>query len=201
MRHFITLSRAVSLTVCVAGLLAGGCSAVAAQVPRGQTTVAPDQGVAMGRLSFIARRKIAVERFELTAVQVPDGKKFLIQFTPDGAPEDGDGGSFFVSLPPGQYRLTEWVATGKNQQWSGEDIGLAMEVMSETVVCVGALFVKPLERQKFSLVEQPISGDTVVRDECPALTELLRQRSPALAEAPVVRIARRVDRRASRGGV
>jgi hypothetical protein len=35
-------------------------------------------------------------------------------------------------------------------------------------------------------------GEVAVRDQCPALTELLRRRSPALALEPVVRIARRV---------
>jgi hypothetical protein len=174
----------------IVAAVTAGCSAVATQLPAGQESLPPDSGAAIGRLSFItARKKIAVEHFELAAVQVPDGKKFKIQFTPDGAPENG--GSFFVSLPPGQYRLTEWLATAGDQQWAGADIGLAIEVVSGQVVCVGALFVRPHERRRFSLAEEAPS-DTMVRDECAALTELLRQRSPGLAETPVVRIARRV---------
>jgi hypothetical protein len=173
--------------------LVSGCAAVTGQLPSGQDSLPADSGAAIGRLAFItSRRKIAVEKFEMTAVQVPSGKKTRIQFKPDGAPEDG--GSFFVSLPPGQYRLTEWLATAGDQQWAGEDIGLAIEVVSGQVACVGALFVKPQERRRFSLAEEPPS-ETIVRDECPALTELLRQRSPALGEAPVVRIARRVSTR------
>jgi hypothetical protein len=173
-----------------------GCSAVATQVPTGQTVVQAGSGIAMGRLSFITtRRKIAVERFELVAVQAPGGKKFQIEFTPDGAPEDG--GSFFVSLPAGQYRLTEWMATAGDQQWAGEDVGLAMDVVGGQVVCVGALFVVPHERRRFSMAEEAPS-ETRVHDECPALTELLRRRAPALAAEPVVRIARRVSR--PRGG-
>jgi hypothetical protein len=169
-----------------------GCSAVATQLPEGQESLPPDRGLAMGRLSFITtRQKIAVERFELAAVQVPGGKKFKIQFAPDGAPEDG--GSFFVSLPAGQYRLTEWVATAGDHQWAGPDVGLAIDVVSGQVVCVGAMFVKPYERRRFTLAEET-PGNTVVRDECESLTELLRQRSPALAGTPVVRIARRVTR-------
>jgi hypothetical protein len=175
--------------------LAAGCTAVAPQLPSGRDGLPPQSGAAFGRMSFIRTRdKIAVERFELAAVRVPGGKKFRIQFTPDGAPEDG--GSFFVSLPAGQYRLTEWVATAGNQQWAGEDVGLAIDVPSGQVVCVGALFVRPRERRRFSL-EDETPSDTVVRDECPALTALLRQRSPSLAETPVVRIARRVARRRS----
>jgi hypothetical protein len=186
--------RQQTLIAPVLGLIAG-CSAVAAQLPAGQSALPPDSGAAIGRLSFItSRRKIAVEKFEMTAVQVPGGQKFRIQFTPDGAPEDG--GSFFVSLPAGQYRLTEWLASAGDQQWAGQDIGLAIEVVSGQVACVGALFVKPHERRRFTLAEEE-PAETVVRDECPALTELLRQRSPALADAPVVRIARRV---VSRGG-
>jgi len=170
--------------------LVAGCGAVAAQVPGGQKSLPPDSGAAIGRLSFITgRQKIAVEKFELTAVQVPSGDKTRIEFTPDGAPEDG--ASFFVSLPAGQYRLTKWRATGGDQQWEGEDIGVAIELVTGKVVCVGALFVKPNERRRFNLSEEA-PADTIVRDECPALTELLRQRSPALAETPVVRIARRV---------
>jgi hypothetical protein len=175
--------------------LTAGCSAVAAQLPAGQESLPADSGAAIGRLSFITtKRKIAVERFELQAVQVPDGKKFKIQFTPDGAPENG--GSFFVSLPAGTYRLTGWLATAGDQQWAGEDIGMAIEVVAGEVVCVGAMFVKPFERRRFSLAEEEPS-QTMVRDECPALTELLRKRSPALAEVPVVRIARRVSRNGS----
>jgi hypothetical protein len=176
-------------------LLVAGCSAVASQLPAGQQALPPDTGAAFGRLSFITvRQKIAVEKFELTAVQVPDGKKFRIQFAPDGAPEDG--ASFFISLPAGQYRLTEWLASAGDRQWAGDDIGMAIDVVSGQVVCVGALFVKPHERRRFTLSEDSPS-ETMVRDECPALTEQLRHRSPALAETPVVRIARRVSRRAS----
>jgi hypothetical protein len=167
-----------------------GCSVIATQVPPGDQGLPADSGAAIGRLSFITvKRKIAVERFELAAVQLPDGKKFKIQFTPDGDPEDG--GSFFVTLPAGQYRLTQWVATAGDKQWAGADTGLAIEVVSGQVVCVGALFVKPYERRRFTLAED-LPPETVVRDECPALTERLRQRSPGLADAPVVRIARRV---------
>jgi hypothetical protein len=179
----------------LAVLLGAGCSVVASQLPTTQQSLPADSGAAIGRLSFInTRHKIAVERFELAAVQVPSGKKFRIQFTPDGAPEDG--GSFFVSLPAGQYRLTEWVATAGDQQWAGADTGLAIDVGGGEVVCVGALFVKPFQRRRFSLAEETPT-DTMVRDECPALTELLRQRSPALTEPPVVRMARRVVTRLS----
>lgn len=182
-------------TFALIGLIGCGCSAVATQLPADGAGLPPDSGAAIGRLGFITtRRKIAVERFELAAVQVPGGRKYKIQFTPDGAPEDG--GSFFVSLPAGQYRLTEWLATAGNQQWAGDDIGLAIEVVSGQVVCVGALFVLPQERRRFTLGEEAPS-DAMVRDECPALTAQLRQRSPALADAPVVRIARRVSRRGS----
>jgi hypothetical protein len=169
--------------------LAAGCTTVAAGLTPGQARIPGDSGVAIGRLSFITSRKIAVERFELAAVQVPGGKKFKIQFTPDGAPEDG--GSFFVSLPAGQYRLVEWMASAGSRQWAGDDVGLSMEIMPGRVVCVGALLVKPLEHRRFTLGEEN-GGETKVRDECPALTELLRRRSPTLAEEPVVRIARRV---------
>jgi hypothetical protein len=173
-------------------VLVVGCTAVATQLPSDQQRLPPDTGAAIGRLSFITvRRKIAVEKFELTAVQVPDGKKFRIQFVPDGAPEDG--GSFFVSLPAGIYRLTQWMATAGDQQWAGDDIGMAIDVVSGQVVCVGSLFVKPHERRRFTLAED-VPTQTMVRDECPAIADLLRQRSPALAEAPVVRIARRVSR-------
>jgi hypothetical protein len=185
------------LALSVALLLGAGCSAVATQLPSGQQALSPESGAAIGRLSFInTRRKIAVERFELAAVQVGSGKKFRIQFAPDGAPENG--GSFFVSLPAGQYRLTEWLATAGDQQWAGADIGLAIDVVGGEVVCVGALFVKPNERRRFSLDDEAPS-ETMVRDECPALTELLRQRSPALTDAPVVRIARRVVTRRAGG--
>jgi hypothetical protein len=195
MREPFPNSTAAGLAVAL--LLSAGCSVVASQLPRGQQALPADSGAAIGRLSFItSRRKIAVERFELAAVQVGSGKKFRIQFTPDGAPEDG--GSFFVSLPAGQYRLTEWLATAADQQWSGADTGLAIDVVGGEVVCVGALFVKPNERRRFSLDEEAPS-QTMVRDECPALTELLRQRSPALAEAPVVRMARRVVTRSTGG--
>jgi hypothetical protein len=194
---FSNTVRATLARVALAAALLGGCSVVASQLPSGQQALPADSGAAIGRLSFInTRRKIAVERFELAAVQVGSGKKFRIQFTPDGAPENG--GSFFVSLPAGQYRLTEWLATAGDQQWAGADTGLAIDVVVGQVVCVGALFVKPNERRRFSLDEEA-PAETTVRDECPALTELLRRRSPALAEAPVVRIARRVVSRQAGG--
>jgi hypothetical protein len=178
------------LTALVLAVLTSGCTAVAASVVPGQLRVPDDSGIAMGRLAFINQhRKIAVQRFELAAVQVPGGRKFKIQFGPDSEPEDG--GSFFVTLPAGQYRLVEWMATAGDHQWAGDDVGLSMEVVAGRVVCVGSLFVRPQEHRRFTMAEE-LSGDTKVRDECPALTELLRQRSPALAEEPVVRIARRV---------
>jgi hypothetical protein len=171
-------------------IVTSGCTTLAANVVPGQARVPDDSGIAMGRLAFINQhRKIAVERFELAAVQVPGGKKFKIQFTPDGAPEDG--GAFFVTLPAGQYRLVEWMATGGGRQWAGDDVGLAMEVVAGRVVCVGSLMVRPQEHQRFTMNEE-LSGETKVVDECPALTEQLRQRSPTLADEPVVRIARRV---------
>ena len=179
-------------TAFALAILLTGCTSVAAQLVPGQSRVPDDSGIAMGRLSFITQReKIAVERFELAAVQVPGGKKFKIEFTPDGSPEDG--GSFFVSLPAGQYRLVEWMASAGQQQWAGDDVGLAMDVMPGRVVCVGALFVRPRVHRRFTMSDES-TGDTVVRDECGALTEMLRRRSPALAEEPVVRIARRVAR-------
>jgi hypothetical protein len=171
--------------------LTAGCTAVATSVPPDQQSIPASSGVVVGRLGFVARKKIALQHFQLAAVQVPDGDRYWIH----ALPGEEDAGSFFVSLPPGHYRLTEWQAQAKEGQWGGEDIGLAMEVMPGQAVCVGALYFHPRERS-FSL-EKAEEPPPLVRDECEALGEQLRQRSPALSRAALVRVAQPVARRRS----
>ena len=171
-----------------------GCTSVAAAVGPEQRSVAPGTGIAIGRLGFVARRKMALQQFRLAAVQVPDGDRFWIHASPGG--EASEAGSFFVTLPPGRYRLTEWAATAADSEWGGEDAGLAIEVVPGQVVCVGALYLHPRERQLLQL-EKAEDPPAVVRDECDALGEMFRQRSPRLARAAVVRVAQLVSRRRS----
>jgi hypothetical protein len=174
--------------------LALGCTSVATSVPPDQKGIPASGGIVMGRLGFVARKKMTADKFQLAAVQVPDGDRYWIHARLDG--ETDEAGSFFVTLPPGHYRLTQWTATGGNTEWAGEDVGLAIEVMSGEAVCVGALYVHPRERQMFRL-EQAEDPPAVVRDECEALGTLLRQRSPALVRAALVKVAQPVSRRRS----
>jgi hypothetical protein len=178
----------------VLAALASGCTAVATTVPPDQKSIPASSGIVLGRLGFIARKKMALQKFQLAAVQVPDGDRYWIHARLDG--ETDEAGSFFVSLPPGHYRLTEWNASAGSTEWAGEDAGLAIEVMPGEAVCVGALYLHPRERQLFRL-EQAEEPPALVRDECEALGELLHQRSPALARAALVKVAQPVSRRRS----
>ena len=185
-----------------AGLLVGvalsgaACTTVAPTVRRNQRTLPADEGLAIGRLAFGTRRAIVAQSFELTAVQVPGGKTFRIQFAADGGAAAG-GAPFFVRLPAGQYRLTRWLAAIGDKEWGDDDTGLAVDIVSGEVACVGALYVQPRERQKFTLEPGKDSLEAAVRDECEVLGEQLKQRSPRLEHAPVVRLARLVSRRES----
>jgi hypothetical protein len=152
-----------------------------------------DGGIVVGRLGFVAKKKISLQQFRLAAVQVPDGDRYWIHALPG---EGDEVGSFFVSLPPGHYRLTEWQASAADGAWAGEDAGLAIEVLAGQAVCVGALYLHPRERQMFRL-EQGQEPPTVVRDECEALGEAFRQRSPSLTRAALVKVAQPVSRRRS----
>jgi hypothetical protein len=174
-------------------VVATGCTTVASTVPRNQKTIPDDSGIVVGRLGFVARKQMALKQFRLAAVQVPDGTRYWIHGLPDGGEE---AGSFFVSLPPGHYRLTEWLATAADGEWAGEDAGLAIEVLSGQAVCVGAMYMHPRERQMFRL-ENGQEPPTLVRDECEALGELFRQRSPSLTRGALVKVAHPVSRRGS----
>jgi hypothetical protein len=174
--------------------LATGCTTVAATVPADQKSIPAGSGIVLGRLGFVARKKMNLETFQLAAVQVPDGDLYWIHARLDG--ESEQAGSFFVSLPPGHYRLTQWNASAGSTAWAGDDAGLAIEVMPGEAVCVGALYLHPRERQMFRL-EQADEPPTLVRDECDALGEQLRQRSPSLSRAALVKVAQPVSRRRS----
>jgi hypothetical protein len=178
----------------VLATVAAGCSTVASTVPPDQRSIPPDSGIVMGRLGFVARQKMALQQFRMAAMSVPDGDRYWIHARPGG--EGDEAGSFFVSLPPGHYRLTEWEASASAQSWAGEDAGLAIEVLAGQAVCVGALYLHPRERQMFRLdsAQEPA---TLVRDECQALGEMFRQRSPSLTRTALVRVAQPVSRRRS----
>jgi hypothetical protein len=169
------------------------CATVAAPVSVDQDEIPDDSGIAVGRLGFVTKKKIAIKTFQLAAVQVPDGAKYWIHAKLDG--EGEETGAFFVSLPPGIYRLTQWVATATDSEWAGEDTGLSMEIVPGQAVCIGALYLHPNERQMFRL-EQAESPPPVVRDECEALGELLRQRARSLPRT-AVKIAQPVSRKRS----
>jgi hypothetical protein len=169
--------------LALAALLAA-CTSVAPTVALDQESIRRNTGVAMGRLGFVASKRIALQTFHMAAISVPDGDKYWIHALPAG--EDGDAGAFFVSLPPGNYRLTEW---------AGEDAGLSIEIVRHEVVCIGALYLHPRERQRFRL-EQDAGPPTVVRDECEALGAALQQRS-SLARGALVKVAQPVSRRRS----
>lgn len=172
---------------------AAGCTSVAQTVAPDQETIKKNTGIAIGRLGFVARKKVALTSFQLAAVAVPDGDRYWIHALP--ATEGPEAGSFFVSLPPGNYRLTEWVARSTDAEWAGEDAGLSIEIMRHEVVCVGALYLHPRERQMFRL-EKDEDPPTLVRDECEALGETLRRRS-SLATGALVKVAQPVSRRRS----
>jgi hypothetical protein len=179
----------------VLAALVTGCTTVASTVPRNQKSIPDDSGIVMGRLGFVARKKINLQKFRLAAVQVPDGARYWIHALPGGDREE-EAGSFFVSLPPGHYRLTEWLASAADGEWAGEDAGLAIEVLPGQAVCVGAMYLHPRERQMFRL-EDGQEPPTLVRDECETLGEMLRQRSPSLSRGPLVKVAQPVSRRRS----
>jgi hypothetical protein len=176
----------------VLAVAAAGCATVASTVPPNQRSIPPDSGIVVGRLGFVARKKIALQQFRMAAVSVPDGDRYWIHA--QGADGD-DAGSFFVSLPPGHYRLTEWQARAPEGQWAGEDAGLAIEVVGGQAVCVGAVYLHARERQ-FRL-EQAQDPPPVVRDECEALGEAFRLRSPSLTRTALVRVAQPVSHRRS----
>jgi hypothetical protein len=170
-----------------------GCAESAAQVRSDARKVPEEHGVAIGRLGFVTQRPVSLERLELTAVRVPGGEQFLIPFSPTA---EGVG-SFFVSLPKGQYRLTRWTAAAGNKEWGDDDTGLAFEVVEGEVACLGAVYVKLRERQ-FTL-ESSSTNDATVRDECEALGDQLHQHAPRLTSVPVRRLAKLVTRRGPAG--
>jgi hypothetical protein len=180
-------------TLLAIAALSIACTSVAPTVALDQERIKKNTGVAIGRLGFVASKKIALQTFQMAAISVPDGDKYWIHALPAG--EDGDAGAFFVSLPPGNYRLTEWVATSAETEWAGEDAGLSIEIVRHEVVCIGALYLHPRERQRFRL-EQDAAPPTVVRDECEALGTTLQQRS-TLARGALVKVAQPVSRRRS----
>src|SRR3954468_23825439 len=160
----------------VLAALTSGCTTVASTVPHNQRNIPDDSGIVVGRLGFVARKKMALQQFRMAAMSVPDGDRYWIHAQ---AGEGDEAGSFFVSLPPGHYRLTEWQASAGADAWAGEDAGLAIEVLAGQAVCVGALYLHPRERQMFRL-EQSQDPPTLVRDECEALGEMFRLRSPSV---------------------
>jgi hypothetical protein len=176
----------------VLAVAASGCATVASTVPPNQRDIPADRGIVVGRLGFVTQKKIALQQFRMAAVSVPDGDRYWIHAQ---GSEGEDTGSFFVSLPPGHYRLTEWQASAPQGQWAGQDAGLAIEVLGGQVVCVGALYLHPRERQVFRL-ESEQEPKTLVRDECEALGETFHQRSPSLTRASI-RVAQPVSNRRS----
>jgi hypothetical protein len=186
--------RPMSKLLLVLAAVAMGCTTVATTVAPDQRSIPAGSGIVLGRLGFVAKKKMNLQSFHLAAVQVPDGDRYWIHARLDGEAEEA--GSFFVNLPPGHYRLTEWTASAGSTEWAGEDAGLAIEVMPGEAVCVGALYLHPRERQMFRL-EQAEDPPTLVRDECGALGELLHQRSPSLSRAALVKVAQPVSRRRS----
>jgi hypothetical protein len=184
--------RPMSKLLFVLAAVATGCTSVATTVTPDQRSVPAGSGIVLGRLGFVASKKMNLRTFQLAAVQVPDGDRYWINARLDG--EEDEAGSFFVSLPPGHYRLTQWSASAGSTEWAGEDTGLAIEVMPGEAVCVGALYLHPRERQMFRL-EQAEEPPTLVRDECGALDKLLHQRSPSLTRAALVKVAQPVSHR------
>jgi hypothetical protein len=178
----------------VLAAVASGCTTVASAVPPDQRNIPSGSGIVVGRLGFVAAKKMALQQFRMAAVSVPDGDRYWIDARTGG--EGDEAGTFFVSLPPGHYRLTEWQASASGAQWAGEDAGLSIEVLAQQVVCVGALYLRPRERQVFRL-EHGDDPPTLVRDECEALGQALRQRSPSLTRTALVRVAQPVSRRRS----
>jgi hypothetical protein len=176
----------------VLAVAVAGCATVASTVPPNQRSIPADSGIVVGRLGFVARKKIALQQFRMAAVSVPDGDRYWIHAQ---SADGDDAGSFFVSLPPGHYRLTEWQASAPEGQWAGEDAGLAIEVLGGQAVCVGAVYLHARERQ-FRL-EQTQDPPPVVRDECEALGEAFRLRSPSLTRTALVRVAQPVSHRRS----
>jgi hypothetical protein len=180
------------LLLLLAALLGMGCSNVATAVPADQKSIARDSGVVIGRLGFVSRTKITLQSFQVAAVQVPDGARYWIQARLGGAAEES--GSFFINLPAGHYRLTEWSASSSDAEFAGEDLGLAIEVLRGQAVCVGAVYVHPRPKQILRL-ERDEAPPPVVRDECEALNEILGRHRPELSQAAVSRVARPVGAR------
>lgn len=172
-------------------VLAAGCASTAQEVRNDQSRVPPRSAVVVGRLGLATRRPIRADRFELTAVQIGTGERWRIVFAPE-RDADRTSAPFFVHLPPGRYRLTRWAALEPERAWGGDDTGLAIDVREGRVACVGALYLKAREKAGFKLEDGAGSAPVDkadVRDECDDLGSLLRRRSPALSDAPEVRLA------------
>lgn len=184
----------VLLALALGWPVLAGCANTATQVDRQQIGVTAQAGVVIGRFGFATRRALRAQNFELTAVEVPGGRKWRIPFSPELVAEDGSSAAFLVNLPPGHFRLTAWRAAAPGREWGGEDTGLAIEVVAGKVSCLGGLYLPPRERSRVVLDGPEAPAAAEVRDECADLAELLRQRAPRLAEPPVVRLARSVAR-------
>jgi len=55
---------------------AAGCSTVASAVPPNQRNIPEDSGIVLGRLGFVARKKMALQQFRMAAVSMPDGDRY-----------------------------------------------------------------------------------------------------------------------------
>lgn len=174
--------------------LATGCTTMASAVRPSQRRIPPDAGIVLGRIGFVARKAMAIQKLQLAARAVPGGDLYWIDASTSG--EADRAGSFFVNLPPGHYRLTQWTARAGDREWAGQDVGLSIEVMRGQVVCVGALYVQPRERQILQL-DASDEPPAVVRDECDALNDLLRAHAPALSQSALIKVAQPVGRRRS----
>lgn len=188
------MSRVVRLALGlgpIALALVGACTQDGLQVRRNQKRVRGESAVAVGRFGLSTQRKVNADRFELVAVRIPEQTRINIplQLEPDS---DGKTAVFFVELPPGHYRLTKWTVASAARSYGGKDAGLALEIAGGEVACVGTMLLAPQEHGLVFAEEDAPPPLAEIRDDCPALVELLRERAPKLAERPLVKLARSV---------
>lgn len=163
-------------TLVLLVLALGGCATTVATIPAGHTLGETGESVAIGRVEIVRpdgrpltpAPDVFVGRMALTVENETNGRSYVISCDARGFLSD-----FYVSLPSGRYRITQWNSAGLN---SG--IEAWFEVGPRQVVYVGTL--------RFTGGGNIVSwrsGAWTVVDASESTLRSFRERFPQLQEA------------------
>jgi hypothetical protein len=122
------------------GFALAGCATTAGTLSSGHTLDASGESVVIGRVEMVRDGKpvtpapdLLVGRMSLAAEHDTSGKTYVIECDTRGFLSD-----FYVSLPPGRYRITGWKSANL-----GMKLQASFDVAPRQVVYVGTLRYTP----------------------------------------------------------